>query len=112
MPDHILVHNLRIIVGMLHHVRPGTHQTHLPFEHIDELRELVQTGLAQDATDTGHPHVIFGGLLGIGILVGLHAPEFETVERLIVLARALLREEYGAPGFQPDQQADQRNHPG
>lgn len=97
---------------MLQHVRPRAHHAHLAPEHVNELRHLVQVGLAQQATYTCQPRIVAAGLLRMRLTVHPHAAEFDTLELLVVLARAGLPEEDGTFRFQLDQQAYQRHQPG
>ena len=91
---HIVVDYLRVVVGLLHHVRTRTHDTHLSEEHIDELWHLVKIGLAHDVAPLCLTWVVERSLYGVGILVHLHASELQTVEVLAVKTRTLLSEEY------------------
>ena len=44
--DHVLVDQVGVFLGVLEHVGAGAHDAHLPQQHVDELRELVDAGLA------------------------------------------------------------------
>src|SRR5215217_3066062 len=44
--------------GLDGQVRPGTDQAHLSLEHVPELRQLVEAGLAQQTPDPGHARVV------------------------------------------------------
>ena len=94
MAHHVLVDDLAIFLGMLQHVRTGTHNRHVVPKHVDELRELIDTGLAQEIAPLGLTRVILGGLNQVGLVVHLHAAELQASELFTVVTAAFLFEEY------------------
>ena len=42
---------------LVEHERPGTDQAHLPSEHVEELRELIEGAATQEGTNTRDPRV-------------------------------------------------------
>ena len=74
------------------------HQRQLAAHHVEELRQLVQAGLADEAADAGDARIALGhelGRIGVG-LVDEHRAELEHVDQLVVEAVALLAEQHRA----------------
>src|SRR5690606_33626459 len=75
-------------------LRPRPHQTHMPKQDVDQLRDLVPVGMAHDTANTRHTRVIFlrpAGAMRLSIFT--HGAEFDHRERTTVEAHALLRVE-------------------
>lgn len=71
-------------------VRPfwsGTDEAHVAVEDIENLRQFVEPGGADEFTDFGNARVVFGGQLGTGIFFGIDAHGTEFIN-LIFLAKA------------------------
>jgi hypothetical protein len=96
---------------MLEHMGPGSYYRHVPEQHIVELGQLIYTGLSYKSAYGGDPHIIFACLQVIRMAVHCHGPEFETLELLIVESCPFLDKENRAPGFQPDEQGEDRGNP-
>lgn len=94
--DHVFVDQVGVFLGVLEHVGAGSHDAHLPEQHVDELRELVDAGLAQYLAPPGHAGVVPRGLQAVGLGVDLHAAELQAGELPAVDACALLAEEHGS----------------
>jgi len=105
--------------------RTGAHDAHLAAEDVDELRELVQAGLAEESAQRGHPGVVLhleqdaaGGLVLplqlAELLLGVddHRPELEDPEQPAAMAAAELAEEDRARRIQADQDRDHDHHGG
>jgi len=75
-------------------MRSGPDYAHVAEQHVDELRQLVDIGLAHDVAPLGLAGVVLCGLQGVGLVVDLHAAELDAGELLAVEAVALLAEEY------------------
>ena len=95
LPYHVLANNLGIVFGVFQHVRPRSYDAHFAFQHIDELRELIDIRATHQAAYSRHARVVLGSLLAIGIVVHLHAPELIASERLIIPATSFLHKEHG-----------------
>lgn len=95
VPDHVFVDQVGVFLGMLDHVGPRAHHAHLSEQHVDELRELVDAGVAQYLTPAGDACVVARGLEAVGLGIDLHAAELQAGELLAVESRALLAEEHG-----------------
>src|SRR6201999_345147 len=83
----------------LHRVRARTDQRQIALEHdVEELRQLVEAGLADEAAHTGDARIVLGHDLGgrrIGLVV-IERAELVDVDALIVEAEPLLAEQHGA----------------
>ena len=94
-----------------------------PFEHVDELGQLVERVPAQEAADAGdarvvgdleHPVVAVGVLVEVGDLVlalvgvGGHRAELEDPERAVALAHPHLPEEDRPRRIELDRERDDR----
>src|SRR5258706_6855330 len=81
----------------LHGVRTRSDQREIILEYdVEELRQLVEAGLANEATDAGNAAVVFGHDLGgqrIG-LVMVQRAKLEDVDALVVEAEPLLAEQH------------------
>lgn len=88
--------------GALLRSRPN--QAHIPFEHIEELRQLVDTQLADHLTHPSDAHVAVLGKLGAGFFrILAHAAELVDAEILVPLPYPILEEHHGARALQLDQ---------
>ena len=105
--DHVFVDQVGVFLRVLEHVGAGSHDAHLPEQHVDELRELVDAGLAQYLAPLGHAGVVPRGLQAVGLGVDLHAAELQAGELPAVDAGALLAEKDG-PGH--GEFGDYRHH--
>lgn len=95
------------LVGLLQGDGPGADDGEVALEYVQELRELIQGGLAQKASHTGDPWVVIEFLLAsphlellrghvpLGVLVGVghHGAELVDVDGLAAPAHPLLAEE-------------------
>lgn len=85
----------------MHEEGPGADQTHITFYNVEEGRQLVQTGRAEEAPQACQA-------LGVGQQVPLtiarirHGAELVEGERPAVQAGALLAEEDGGAQRYPD----------
>jgi hypothetical protein len=86
------------VLGLgMHRVRARADQRKAAGEHhVEQLRQLVEAGLADEAADAGHPRVALGDELARGQigLIGVHRTEFVDVDAFVVEAVALLLEEH------------------
>ncbi|MNN76345.1 hypothetical protein D3C81_1927200 [compost metagenome] len=74
-------------------MRARAHHGHLAAQHVQELRQLVQAGAAQEGAHARHAGVAGRGLGHAGVRVRHHRPELEDVERLAVHAEPSLPEQ-------------------
>ena len=67
-----------------------------PLQHVEELRQLVDRGLADEPADAGDARIVLGHELGrIGVEhVGAHRAELVDLDQLVVEAVPLLLEEH------------------
>src|SRR5215472_5199522 len=80
-------------------VRARPDQRHVAVQHVDQLRQLVETQQPQDVTDMGDPRIALHRALRAGLvaLIGIHRAKFEHSDDAIGEAKALLYEKNG-PG--------------
>ncbi len=93
---HVFIDQRGVFFGVAYHVRTGADDAHVAQEDVDELRQLVDAGVAHDVAPLGLARVVLGGLELIGLVVYLHAAELQAVELFAQEAVALLLEEHGA----------------
>src|SRR5580704_8450345 len=97
----------------LNGVRTGADQREIALEnHVEKLRQLVEAGFADEASDPCNAAVVLGHDLGrqrIGMLVVQRA-ELEDVDTLVVEAEPLLAKQHRTRAVDPDRERDQRHH--
>ena len=104
----IAVHGLVIepVLGLgVDRVRARSHQRQIALHrHVDELRQFVDRGLAQEGADPGDARVALGHQHGSGgvALVDIHGAELVDLDQLVVEAVALLLEEHRAAAVELD----------
>src|ERR1700730_14908645 len=97
----------------LHGVRARTDQREVALEHdVEQLRQFVETGLADEASDAGDAAVVLGhDFRGqwIGLIVVQRA-KLEDVDALVVESEPLLAEQHRARTVELDGERDRRHH--
>ena len=89
-------------------VYPGTTEFAVPIyltssedalQHVEQLRQFIKAGTPEDGADAGYPGIARGGLrdLPAGLIMRLHAPEFEHLDGVTAEAVPFLPE-YHRPG--------------
>ena len=91
------------------HVRTRTDNAHVALEHIEELWQLVDVGLAHEVAEGKLARVVLGGLYQVGIFVNMHGTELVAHELLAVHPRSCLLEEQRAGTLNLDDEPDDRN---
>ncbi len=91
--------------------RPGSNQAHFALEHIEELREFVQAGFADEFSDFRNARIIFElkhmtlhlvlcqQIFFAGIRIAVHGTEFINFKRSAVSANSGLRVNRRPAGF-------------
>src|SRR5690348_4350957 len=89
-----------------------TYDAHLPAKNIDELRQLVEAGAAEEAADARHAIVVAARRAAARRVteLGPHAAELENAEQAVRAAQTLLPEQDGAGRFDPDRDCDGRDY--
>ena len=82
------------------------YNTHISFQHIDELRELINVGLPHEAAKRKFARVVCCSLHGVGIFVHVHGTEFQALECLAKKTGPGLAEENRSGALQLDEQCD------
>jgi hypothetical protein len=60
--NHVALDELAVLLVVRDRVRPRTHETHAALKHVDELRQLIERGAAQEGADRRDALVRFRGL--------------------------------------------------
>src|SRR5690606_14079147 len=83
-------------------VRPRPNQRQRAHQRVEELRQFVDRGLADEAADSGHARVVPGHRLlgGRVALVDIHRAELVDLDHLVVEAMPLLLEEHRPLGVE------------
>lgn len=89
----ILTNETTIKFCMAKHMRAGTDNAHVSFQHIEELRQLINIGTSHEITKLEFSWVVLGSLNSVRILVDMHGAELNDLKRLPVYACPLLTEE-------------------
>lgn len=103
---HVGVDLAGVVVVVRHGVRARADQRHAALQHVDELRQFVDGGAADEAADGGNTVVVAGGLLDFLVVVHAHGAELPHLDDLAVPAVTLLLEDHRAGGGALDQQGD------
>ena len=95
--DHMANHVQRNLVAELldkmRDFRTRSDDAHIAFQHVDELRKLVDGQLANQRAEESPAVVLVGRPCAVLAVIGLHTAEFEHFKRLFIFADAGLREE-------------------
>src|SRR3546814_12202099 len=89
-------------------------QAHFATQYVDQLRQLIETGLAQPVADTGEPWVAAPCLLDDtgGLHVWHHGAELQHFDDRVVEAVPLLTEQHGSWAVEPHQNGDRQHKRG
>jgi hypothetical protein len=95
---------------MGHGMRARAHDRHLAAQHVEELRQLLEAGAADEAAQRRHARIALAHLpeRAGAVLAGFgpHGPELENLDHLAVAAIALLAEQDRSRRAQPDRHRD------
>ena len=78
---------------MEQHVRARPYEAHVAFEHVDELRQLVDVGFTHQVAEFEFARVVLGGLYAVAVFVDVHASELQAIELFSVQSVPLLFKE-------------------
>lgn len=85
-------------------LRSRPYQTHVPFEDVEELRQLVNAQLANHLAHPGDAHVTILSELCTGLLrILAHAAELVNAKILVALPHPVLQEHHRARALQLDE---------
>ncbi|MNL44766.1 hypothetical protein D3C87_1673620 [compost metagenome] len=104
---------IELVGGLgLQSVGAGADDRQLPLEHVEQLRQLVDRGLADEPADAGHARVPLGDQLGGPRVqhVGPHRAELVDADQLIVEAVARLHEKHRPPALDLDGDGRHQHH--
>src|SRR6267143_5502124 len=105
MPRHVPGNFVVKLLYKKSQFRSWPHNTHIPLQNIQELRQFIEACIAQKTAKRGDAGIRAAGMLGIAGdgIVHEHRPEFEHLEALAVETHALLHKENRPSGSQLDQ---------
>ena len=100
------------LVDKIGALRARTDQTHVPRQDIAELRQLVDTQLADHPADTRHPIIIGTRPARLAVTLGVvaHAAKLDDLEQAAIKTNPLLPVEYREPVFEDDQEGGHQHH--
>src|ERR1700739_1073037 len=92
-------------------VRAWADERHVPTNHIDELRQFVETGPAQDSAKPRDARIISYCALRPGWIraISTHRAQLEDLDHLVVKPKAFLYEENWSSAVQLNQYRGQRH---
>ena len=93
MAHHVTADQARVFLRMEQHVRARPYEAHVAFEHIDELRQLVDVGFTHQVAEFEFARVVLGGLYAVAVFVDVHASELQAIELFSVQSVPLLFKE-------------------
>ena len=94
VPQHVAFDLFAIIFVVSIGMRPRTNQRHRSFHHVEQLRQLVQRRLSQNAADFSNPHIALGRLRYlVAVFADAHRSEFPNLNRLAIQTVSALLEE-------------------
>jgi hypothetical protein len=83
-------------------MRSRAYQAHLAAQDIEELRQLVDAGRADDPPDARDARIVSRRGVRPGLAAVAHRPELEHPEQLVAAPDAGLDVEHRAAAFQPE----------
>src|SRR5262245_4736187 len=112
VPEHVERDSLLKLADEDRAFRARPDQAHVTAQDVDELRELVEPRLAQEASQARDAGVADLGPDGSGLALGVdvHRAQLEEHEHAAVLAHALLPEEHGPRGIELAEDGKDRQH--
>src|SRR3546814_10208768 len=87
MPQRVIADALVETVHELRPLRSWADDAHVATQHVPELRQLIQPGLADEAPDPGDPVVVFSSPTGHAIALGVGPRSEEHTSELQSLMR-------------------------
>src|SRR5947207_1471702 len=93
LPIHVPRDRDAELIGEVRALRPWPDEGHLSTEHVDELRQLVDTGPAEEATHRRHSSVGIRRPGGVALVVLVEGPKLQQLEDLPSLTDSRLSEQ-------------------
>ena len=101
--------SVRVSIDVRDREWPRTDQTHPPGQHVDELREFVETGAAKQASHSREP-IRIGQQLPVLTALGRHGGELGDGERRGAATRSALTEDHRRADAQANHRGDREEH--
>jgi hypothetical protein len=92
-------------------VRAGAYDTHMPGQHVEELRYLVEVRVTEEMAHAGNPGIVIGGLFGICFVIHIHGSELQTGKGTAEEADTALNEENRTPRIELDENIEEGEEP-
>ena len=109
--EHALARRGRIVLDVARHLGPRPDQAHAAAQHVDQLRQFVELGAAQQRAHAGDARIAGHGELRAGRSRQsrhsgrvVHRAELEDAKRLPITAYTHLTEKHRPLRIEPDQQ--------
>src|ERR1039457_1769727 len=81
MPQHVARNQLPVLLINSDRVRPRSHQAQIPYQHVEELRQLIQRPPAHPCAESGNSAVAPGNLLVLRLTILSHGHGTELVNQ-------------------------------
>src|SRR5690606_30409548 len=95
VPDHVALDELAVGLVVGYRMRPWADHAHAPLQHVEELRQFVERGAAQEPPERRDAVVVAGGLADVVAVLGdLHRAELPDDDLAAVQAVATLAKEH------------------
>jgi len=86
-------------------IRTGSNEGHVAAQHVEQLGQLVQAGLAEQPSDRGDGMIAVYAPLGVGAVVNPHRAELESLDGPPGLSDSTLAEQDGAGAGETNQKS-------
>ncbi|MNE26261.1 hypothetical protein D3C80_1196190 [compost metagenome] len=98
MPLHVGLDQVLVVLVVRKSMRTRADDGHAALQHVEELRQLIETGPTQKGTDAGDTRILALSLghFAMGLLVHYHRAELVDLELLPVDAGTVLLEQHRA----------------
>src|SRR5436309_16024376 len=93
-------------------LRTRPDDTHIPFQNVEELRQLVKISLAQESSHGGSPRIVAGRPAGVSFLGAphIHGSKLQHPEDVAVEPNAVLYKEDWATALDLDNRRDEQRN--
>src|SRR5262249_15169112 len=85
---------------ILMHMGARADDTHMSYQDVQKLGDLIQVGFPEEAAHSGNPRVVVERLFCIGLIVHVHRTEFQAGERTAQKTDTALYKEHRTPGIE------------
>ncbi|MPN31307.1 hypothetical protein SDC9_178781 [bioreactor metagenome] len=93
MLEHVERDGFLELLDKMRQFRSRAYKAHFSAEHVEELRQFVDAGLADKAAEAGLARVVVGRPGGVFLAVDAHGAKLIHLEQLFIFADAVLTED-------------------